>query len=98
HQRQAFAREVIDNGENAEAAAIAEGVGDEVERPAAVRARRKCDRCSRAKSPLAAAAPANDELFLPVDPVQLLVVHHEALALEKQMQPAIAEAAARQPP
>lgn len=80
-QRQALAHEVIDDGENAEAAAIAEGVGNEVKRPAAVRARRRCDRCARTKSPLAAAAPANDELFFPVDPVQFLVVHHDALAL-----------------
>ena len=47
-----------------------------------------------AKSPLAAATPANDERFLPVDPVQLLVFTCVTSRLKKQMPPAIAKAAA----
>ena len=56
---------------------------------------RHSHRRPRAERPLAAAALANDEPLLPVDPVELLVVHREALAPQQQVQTPVAEPAAQ---
>ena len=45
HRRQALAAEVVNDAQNAEAAAVTEGVGDEVERPALIDRTRQRHRC-----------------------------------------------------
>ena len=63
---QAFAAEIIDDGQDAEAPTVAERVRDEVERPALVDGERQHHRRPRAQRPLTAAAPAHHQLFLTV--------------------------------
>jgi hypothetical protein len=48
----------------------------------------------RSQGPLAPAAVANRQPFVPVDPEQLLVVHSAAFTLQQQVQTAVAEPAA----
>jgi hypothetical protein len=43
------------------------------------------------KGPLAAAAPAHLQLLLPVEVPQLLLVHHDTLPLQHDVDPAVAE-------
>ena len=64
HQRQAFPAEVVDDREDAEAAAIGEAVGEEVQAPALVRSLRDRHGCACAQRPLAATAPADLQPFL----------------------------------
>jgi len=46
---------------------------------------------ARAQCPLAAATPAHLQLLLAIEPSQLLLVHHDALAVQHDVDPAIAE-------
>ena len=94
-QCQALAREVVDDRQNAEAAAIS------TRHPTRSRATSAgSSPCGIAigariaERPLASAALANHKLLLPVDPVELLVVHAEAFAPQEQVQTTIAEPAA----
>jgi hypothetical protein len=93
-QRQAFAREVVDNGENAEAAAVGEGVGQEVEAPALVRPLWDRYRRPRADRSLASAPSAYLQPFLAIETAELLMVHDQALTAHQNKQAAIAEPAA----
>ena len=54
-QAQAFAGEVIDDGQNAEASTVGEGIADEVQAPALIGARGQSQGTSRPQGPLAAA-------------------------------------------
>jgi hypothetical protein len=58
-QRQAFAREVIDDRQNPEPPPVGEGIADEVEAPARVRGLRHRHRTSRSQGPFAPAALAD---------------------------------------
>ena len=90
-QRQAFPREVIDHDEDPEAASVDEDVGYEVQRPALVPALRDRHRRSCSQRPLPAAALPNRQPLLPIDTVELLVVHDDALPFQQDVQSAIAE-------
>ena len=59
HQRQALAREVVDDGQDTEAAPVGKRVGEEVQRPALVPALRHSRRSSRPERTLAAASFAD---------------------------------------
>ena len=87
---QTLARAVVDHYEDAQAAAIDELVGNEVERPAVVRRHwRPCAECTLAPAP-----PADHEAFFAIDPKQPLVVHDEALSSQQHVQPPVTEASA----
>ena len=90
-QRQAFAGEVVDDRQDAKPPAVAQLIVQEIERPALVGALRQRHRRPGAERPLAAAATAHLKPFLGIEPAQLLVVHRHALALQQDMQPAVAE-------
>ena len=79
-QRQAFAGEVVDDGEDAKAPAVAQLVMQKVERPALVGTLRHGQRCPGAERPLATAATADLKPFLDIEAAQLLVIQHDALA------------------
>jgi hypothetical protein len=91
HQRQALAGEVVDNDEHPEAAPVGQHVRDEVEAPTLVDPLRQGHWRSRAQGPFAAAAAANRQPLLPVDPEQLFVVQLDALAPQQDVQAPIAE-------
>ena len=93
HQPQALSGEVIDQGQNAKATAAHQRVGHEVERPAQIAILRDRHRRPRAKCPFATTAPANAQPLLLVEPVELLVIELDALALQHQPEPAITEPA-----
>lgn len=78
-QRQALAAAVIDDDQDAHAAAVNELIGHEVERPAVVRPLRHQHGRPRAQGPLAAAPPADHEALFAIEPEQAFVVHLEAL-------------------
>lgn len=78
-QGQAFPRAVVDHDQDAHAAAVEELIGDKVQRPAVVWPLRDEHRCPCAQGPLAAAATANHETFLAIEPEQPLVVYRKAL-------------------
>jgi len=92
--RQALPAEVIDDTKNPEPAAIRQTVGDEVQGPSLVRLLRDRHRHSGAQYSLAAAALAHRQALLLVEPVDLLAVLLNALALQQDMQAPIAKAAA----
>jgi hypothetical protein len=58
--------EVVNNGKNAKATSIREGVADEVQAPALVGTRRQCQRASRSQSPFAPAPFAHGQLFFAI--------------------------------
>ena len=93
-QRQAFAGAVVDHRQDAEAAAVEELIGDEVERPAIVGGERDRHRRPRSHRPLASAPPPHHQPFFPIEPEQPLVVHDIAFAAEQDVQATIAEAPA----
>jgi hypothetical protein len=68
-------------------------VRDEVERPALVWRLRHSEWRPRAGRTLAAAAAVHRQALLPVQPIELFVVHDHALAREQDPEPAVAEAA-----
>lgn len=84
HQRQALAAVVVDHGQHPEPASVRQRVADEVEAPADVRRIWQQHRPTRAEGPLPAAPATHLELLLPIEPPQLLEVHHDPLPL-KQM-------------
>ncbi len=94
YESQALAREVVDDGQDTEAAPVRERVRDEVQRPALVPILRHGCWGSRPERALATAPFTDDKPLLPVDPTELLVVHSEALAPEQQVQTSVAEPAA----
>ena len=94
HQRQALSGAVIDDGQDAEAAAVGELIRHEVERPAFVGRHRNQHRRPGSDRPLAAATAAHRHLLLPIESEQPLVVDHVALPLEQNMQASVAETAA----
>jgi hypothetical protein len=79
-QRQAFATEVIDHREDAEAAAIGKSIRQEVEAPALVRPLRDRQRRPRTPRRLAPAAPAHLQPFLAIEAAELLVIHGQTFA------------------
>jgi len=91
-QRQALAREVVDDRQDAEAPPVGEAVGYKVQRPALIGTARQCDRRSHAQCPLAAATLAYLQLLLAVQPPEALLVHATALSGQQQMQATVAEA------
>jgi len=93
-QRQALPRVVIDHGQHPEATAFGEGIGDEVEAPSGVGAIRNEHGPTCAQRPLAAAAPAHLQLLFPVEGSQLLLVHHDALPAQHDVDPPVAEPSA----
>src|SRR5262245_66275319 len=64
-----------------------------IHRPALIWTPRQGQRCPGAERPLATAATANLKPFLGVDATQLLMVQSVALALQQDVQTAIAKAA-----
>ena len=94
HQSKTLAGAIVDHGQDAEASAVGELIGDEVERPALVRSLRHCHRRPRPDRPFAAATATHREPLFAVEAEQFLVVDHMALPLEQDMQASIAEAAA----
>lgn len=72
---------------------VGERVGDEIQRPAFVRTRRKRQRGTRPESPLAAATLANLQAFLAVEPPEPLLVHCQAFSLQQEMQTPVAKPA-----
>jgi hypothetical protein len=94
HERQGLAGEVVDDAEDPEAAAPAQGVGHEVQAPAPVRAVWQRHRCACAGRALAAAPAAHCQALLAVEPPEFLLVHRHALALKQDAEPPVAEAAA----
>src|SRR5437660_4210120 len=59
YQRQTLASEVVDDGDDAKPPAVAQLIGQKIQRPALVRALRHGQRRPGAERSLAAAAPAN---------------------------------------
>jgi hypothetical protein len=92
-QRQAFAGEVIDHGQNAETSAIGEGIRQKVEAPALVGSLRDRQRSPGAKCPFAPAAPTNLQPLLAIETTKLLVVHDQPLAAHQHKQTTVAEPA-----
>src|SRR5205814_9448389 len=67
-------------------------VMQKVERPALVGTLRHGQRCPGAERPLATAATADLKPFLDIEAAQLLVIQHDALAPQQDVQPPIAKA------
>ena len=88
---QAFPAEVIDHAQDAEAAAVEQRIGHEVEAPALVRALRGRHRRPCAERSLAPAALAHRQPFLAIEPVELLPVQHDAFAPQQKVQAPVAE-------
>jgi len=93
HQGQRLAGEVVDDAQDPEAPAPAQGVSYEVQAPALVRSIRQRHRRPRAGGALAATAPAHRQALLAVEPEELLLVHADAFTLKQDAQPPVAEAA-----
>jgi len=90
-QAQAFSGEVVDQRQDTEAPAADQCVGHEVERPAQIATLRYRHRCPGAESPLATATLAHGQPFLLVEPIELLAIELDALALQHQTETPIAE-------
>src|SRR5262249_6105159 len=88
---EALARERIDDVERAQTATVAEVVVDEVHRPALVRARHFDGRRRPRLARLATPSPPNGEPGGPVDAVDALPIHREALAAEDRVNATISE-------
>src|SRR5579871_6079723 len=93
-QRQAFAREVVDDGEDAEPSPVRERIRQKVHAPALVGTLRDCHWRPRSNRALAAAAAANLQPLLTIEPAELLVVHGNALTREQDVKPPVAKAPA----
>ena len=93
-QAPALTSEVIDDREDAEAAAVGERIRQEVEAPALIGSLWERQRRPGPERPLAATAATDLEPFLPVEPAQLLVVHADALPRQQDVQAPIATAPA----
>jgi hypothetical protein len=91
---QGFSGEVVDNTERSEAAAIAEGIRHEVQAPSFICLFRQEYRRTRACRPLSPTSSLHGQAFLGIDPIDLLVIGAEALAVQQDTEPSIAEPAA----
>lgn len=94
HQTQVLAAAIIIDGQNPELAGYAEGVGHKVHRPACARDQRHGHGGAATTRPFPTPTATNRQTFLPVNPVELLVIHDQPLAFEHYAYPAIAKAAA----
>jgi hypothetical protein len=94
-RREAFARHVVDDVENAEPPATGELVMHEVQRPARVRLRLDKDRRPRSDRAAAGPALAHREPFLAVKPVDAVLARALAFLTQQDEQSSVAEAAAR---
>lgn len=93
HQGKAFACAVVGDRQCPEPAAIRQCVGDEIQRPALVRPRGKCQRRPQSECALAAATLPHLQAFLAVEPPEPLLVHRQAVSLQQEMQTPIPEPA-----
>src|SRR5256886_4951032 len=93
-QCQALARKIVDDGEDAETATVAQRVAQKIERPALVWSLRHQQRCPGAERPFATATTADLETLRGIKTPQLLVVHVQAFAVKQDVEAAIAEASA----
>ena len=89
--RQTFSGEVVNDTQNPELAAIAQGIGDKVQAPTLVDLLRNGHRCPCSQSPFASTTLAHCKLFLAVQPIELLPVHDDALPFEQQVQATVAK-------
>jgi len=78
----ALAGAIIDDAEHAKPAGFTKNVRHKIKRPALVGPRRRVERPSRSRRPLAAAPPLHGKAFFLVKPSQLFVVHAYALPVE----------------
>jgi hypothetical protein len=69
HCRQTFPCHIVDDVEDAEASAAGELIVHEVERPAGILLGLDDDRCPRTDGTSACPAPAHDQTFLAIEPV-----------------------------
>ncbi len=92
YHSQAFAAEIIHDGQDAEAAAVAERVRDEVEAPALVDCVGQHHRRPRSQRPFTAAAPAHHQLLLAVQPIELLAIHRMSFTGQQPTETPVAEA------
>ena len=88
---QALARVVVNDSEHPEEATVRDRAGEKIEAPARIGPIRHAHGPARAQRPFAAAAPAHLQLLLAIEPPQLLLVHHDALAIQHDVDPAVAE-------
>ena len=91
NRREALLGHVFDNVEHAEPLPGRHLVVNEVERPTGVGARFDDHRRTGSDGPLAAAAPANRQPFLAVEPLGRLVVHDVTLPPRQNVETPIAE-------
>ncbi len=89
---QALADGVVDHRQDPETPPVGHLVGDEVQASALVGCQRRFDRPALTHGALATSAAAHRQPFLTVDPLDLLLVRHLALAPQQCVQAAIAEA------
>src|SRR6516164_3844192 len=94
NQRQALARAVIDDHQDAKPPTVDELIGCEVDRPALIRELRNGHWRTRPKGSLASASPAYHEPLLAIEPKQALMVHDEALPSQQYVQTTVAEPSA----
>src|ERR1700740_2061280 len=92
-QAEGFAREVIDNREDAEPAPGPEHIGEKVEAPALRRPRGDRQGVLYSRRTLAAPPALHGKTFLPIEPPELLVVHDHSLPRQHYAYTAIAEPA-----
>src|SRR5215471_1772868 len=91
HQAKTLSGEVIDHGEDSEAPTAHQRVSHEVDRPTQIAILRDGHRRPGAEGSFAATALAHCEPLLPIEPVELLGIQLDALALEHHAEPPIAE-------
>src|SRR6185437_433849 len=91
HQGQAFARAVVDHGEDAETAAVDHLIVHKIQGPALVRGRWQRHRRPHAQGTLAPAAAPNHEPLGLVEPINALAIHHVSLAPQQHIEAAVAE-------
>ena len=91
-QAQAFAGEVVNDGQNTKAATVGEGIADEVQAPALIGARGQSQRTPCPQGPLSAATLAHRQLLLPIETSKLLQVHDDPLPVEHDVDAPVTEA------
>ena len=84
-QRQVFAGEVADDGQDPKATTIREGVTDEIQAPALVGTRGQRQRASRPQNPFAPTTFAHRQLLFAIETPQFLQVHDDALPTQHDM-------------
>src|SRR5271166_433291 len=90
----AFPVEIVDHRQDAKAPPIGERIRRKVQRPALIDPLRDRHRRPRSQSSLAAAALANGQALLFVEPIELLAVQRHPFPAKQQMQTPVAEAPA----